>query len=98
MAKEEARLEERIKQIEENQLRMAREFGKQGVGFFLTLAGMRIAQMGPEKYQEYEKYMTDSLDKSNNEISKAKSVDEAMNLAAKFTDECIEYTQKQLKK
>jgi hypothetical protein len=92
------KIEERIQQLEENQLRMAREFGKQGVGFFLTLAGMRIAQLGPERYKDYEKYMLDSLNRANDEIGKAKSVDEAMNLASKFTDDCIGYTEKQLKK
>jgi hypothetical protein len=44
--------EERIKKLEENQLRMASEFGKQGVAFFFTLAGIKIASLGEEKYRD----------------------------------------------
>jgi len=91
------KVEERIKKLEENQLKMAKEFGKQGVAFYLTLAGMRVASLGAEKYKEYEKYMRDSMDKANKQIGNAKDVDKVLTLADKFTDDCIKYTESQFK-
>jgi hypothetical protein len=91
------KVEERIKKLEENQLKMAREFSKQGVAFFLTLAGMRIASLGEENYKAYEKYMRDNIDKANEQIGNAKDVDKVMALADKFTDDCIKYTESQFK-
>ncbi len=40
------KVEECIKKLEVNQLRMAKEFGKQGVAFLFTLAGIKIASLG----------------------------------------------------
>lgn len=90
-------IEERIKKLEENQLRMAKEFGKQGVAFFFTLAGIKIASLGEEKYRDCEKYMKDNIDKANKQMGDAKDVDKVLTLAAKFTDDCIEYTESQFK-
>lgn len=98
MAKEETvKIEERIRKLEEDQLRIAKEFGKQGVAFFFTLGGMRVASLGQEKYQKYEKYMKDNINKANKQIGEAKDVDKVMTLAGKFTDDCIEYTESQFK-
>ena len=98
MAKEETgKVEERIRKLEENQLMMAREFGKQGVAFFFTLGGMRVASLGQENYQKYEKYMRENIDKANKQIGEAKDVDQIMALSGKFTDDCIKYTESQFK-
>ncbi|HEX79232.1 MAG TPA: hypothetical protein G4O19_03640 [Dehalococcoidia bacterium] len=86
------KIEERIKKLEENQLKMAREYSKQGVAFFMTLAGMRIASLGEEKYREYEKYMRDNMDQTEKQINSAGDVGKVMALAAKSTDDCINYT------
>jgi len=91
------KVEERVKKLEENQLNMAKEYSKQGVAFFFTLAGMRIASLGEEKYKSYETYMRDNIDKANKQMGNAKDVDEVMALAAKFTDDCIKYTESQFK-
>jgi hypothetical protein len=91
------KMEERIKKLEDNQLAMAREFGKQGVYFYMTLAGMRIASLGEAKYKEYETFMRDSMDKADKQIASAKSVDRVLELSNKFIDECVEYTAEQFK-
>jgi hypothetical protein len=67
-------VEERIKKLEENQLKIAKESSKQGVVFYLTLAGMKIASLGEEKYKAYVNYMRDSIDKANKQIGDAKDV------------------------
>lgn len=91
------KVEERIKKLEENQLKIAKEFSKQGVAFYLTMAGMKIASLGKEKYKAYGNYMRDSIDKANKQIGDAKDVDKVMALADKFTDDCIRYTESQFK-
>jgi hypothetical protein len=91
------KIEERIKKLEENQLKMAREYSKQGVAFFMTLAGIRIASLGEEKYREYEKYMRDNMDQTEKQINSAGDVGKVMALAAKFTDDCINYTNEKFK-
>lgn len=91
------KVEEHIKKLEENQLKMAREYSKQGVAFFMTLAGMRIASLGEEKYRAYEKYMRENMDEADKKIGKAGDVDNVMALAAKFIDDCIKYTAEQFK-
>lgn len=91
------KVEERIKKLEENQLKIAKEFSKQGVAFYMTLAGMRVASLGEEKYKAYQEYMRDNIDEANKQIKAARSVDKVMALADKFTDECIKYTEAQFK-
>jgi len=98
MAKEETLgVNERIKKLEENQLVIAREFGKQGVAFFFTLGGMRVASLGQEKYQKFQEYMIESINKANKQIGEAGDVDQIIELSGKFTDDCIKYTEAQFK-
>ena len=91
------KVEEHIKKLEENQLKIAREFSKQGVAFFMTLAGMMIASLGEEKYRSFQMYMKENMSEANKQIAAADDVDKVMTLADKFTDDCIEYTESQLK-
>ena len=95
MGKEE--VEERVKALEENQLIMAKEFSKQGVAFFLTLAGMKVAALKEDKYKSFEKYMRYKIAEANKKIGESKDVDEVIMLSGKFTDDCITYTESQLK-
>jgi hypothetical protein len=41
--------------------------------------------------------MKDNIDKANKQMGDAKDVDKVLTLAAKFTDDCIEYTESQFK-
>ena len=91
------KIEERIKTLEDNQLKMAREYGKQGVYFYLTLAGMKIAALGEEKYKEYENFMRDSMDQASQKMAGANSVAKVMELSDKFIDDCVKYTSEQFK-
>jgi len=98
MEKEEMeKVGERVKALEENQLKMAKEFGKQGVAFFLTLAGMKVAALKEDKYKSFEKYMKDKIAEANKKIGESKDVDEVITLSGEFTDDCINYTESQLK-
>ena len=98
MKKEEAeKVGERVKKLEENQLKMAKEFGKQGVAFFLTLAGMKVAALREDKYKSFEKYMKGKITQANKKIGESNDVNEVVMLAGKFTDDCINYTESQLK-
>jgi len=91
------KIEKRIKTLEDNQLKIAREFGKQGVYFYLTLAGMKIASLGEEKYKAYESFMRDSMDQAGQQMAKARSVAKVIELSDKFIDDCIKYTTEQFK-
>ncbi len=98
MEKEEMeKVGERVKTLEENQLKMAKEFGKQGVAFFLTLAGIKIAALKEDKYKSFENYMKDKITEANKQIGDAQDVEKVITLASKFTDDCINYTESQLK-
>jgi hypothetical protein len=95
--KEMGEVEERVKALEENQLKMAKEFSKQSVAFFLTLAGMKVAALKEEKYKSFEKYMRDKIAEANKQIGESEDVEKVITLAGKFTDDCINYTESQLK-
>jgi hypothetical protein len=98
MGKEEVeKVEDRVKALEENQLLIAKEFSKQGVVFFLTLAGMKVAALKEDKYKSFEKYMKDKIAEASKKIGESKDVDEVIMLSGKFTDDCIAYTESQLK-
>jgi len=98
MEKEEMdELGERIKALEENQLKMAKEFGKQGVAFFLTLAGMKVAALREDKYKFFGKYMKFKTEEANRYIGGAQDVEEVISLTGKFTDDCIIYSESLLK-
>ena len=91
------KVEERIKKLEENQLKMAKEFSKQSVAFFFTFAGIKVGSLGEEKYKSFGKYIKDNINKANKQIDDAKNVDRVMIISAKFTDNCIEYSEAQFK-
>jgi hypothetical protein len=98
MPKEEMdELGERIEALEENQLKIAKEFGKQNVAFFYTLAGMKVASLKEEKYKAFEGYMKFKTDEAYRYIGSAKDVEEVITLAGEFTHNCITYTESLLK-
>ncbi len=98
MEKEEMEeLGERIEALEENQMKMAKEFGKQNVAFFLTLAGMRVAALKEDKYKSFEGYMKFKMEEANRYIGSAKDVEEIISLTDKYNDDCIIYTESLLK-
>ncbi len=98
MEKEEMdELGERIKALEENQLKMAKEFGKQNVAFFFTLAGIKIAALKEDKYKSFENYMKFKMEEANRYIGSTQNVEEVISLTGKFTDDCIIYSDSLLK-
>ena len=98
MQKEEMdELGERIEALEENQLKIAKEFGKQNVAFFHTLSGMRIAALKEDKYRFFEGYMKFKMGEASRYIGNAKDVEEVISLTSQFTDDCIAYAESLLK-
>ena len=98
MEKEEMNeLGEHIKELEENQLKIAKEFGKQNVAFFLTLAGMKVAALKGDRYKTFENYMKFKTEEANRYIGNAQDVEEVISLTGKFNDDCIIYSESLLK-
>jgi hypothetical protein len=90
MAKEETgKVEERLDKLEAEQLKIAREFGKQCVAFFLTLTGMRVAASNKDKQKYFEGFMRFKIEEAEKCIDGAQDVEEAISLTGKFNDECL---------
>jgi hypothetical protein len=93
MAKEETgEVEERLDKLEAEQLRMAREFGKQSVAFFMALNGMMIAALNKDNHKYFASYMKFKIDEAEKYIGNAQSVEEAVSLVDKYNYECSTYT------
>jgi len=94
-----AGVEERIGRLEEDQLKIAKVFGKQTVSFFFTLAGMRVATLNMDKYKKrFEGYIRFKLEEAGRYIGGAKNVEEVMTLVGDFNSECSTYAEKLTRK
>jgi hypothetical protein len=91
-------LGERIKALEENQLKIAKEFSKQNVSFFYALSGMRVAALKEDKYKTFEGYMKFKMEEASRYIGSAQNVEEVISLTDQYTDNCIAYAESLLNK
>jgi hypothetical protein len=80
---------ERIKALEENQLKVSKAIASESVVsiYNLELVGMGLV----DKMQAYQKYMKPKMNQARQGIFNAESIDKVIELLRNFNSDCIEF-------
>ena len=81
---------ERIKALEENQLKLSKALGSESV--FSTITQMTALSVVGGKRDAFQAYMKTKFEEVGREISNAKNIDKVIHVVHKFNDDCIKFT------
>ena len=82
---------ERIKALEENQLKVSKALAAQSILFFYGLEGA-ILKLITGKFEAYKDYMGPRAKKAGHDISNAENVDRVIEVTSEFTEDCLSFT------